>query len=79
MCKAGFPQELRAKSAFVPDEREGAYKYAPARNDPIMNPFPSRWIEFQRANMDLKPVLSKHALVQYITKYCTKNEPSSST
>ena len=79
VCKAGFPQELRAESAFVPGDREGAYKFAPARNDPIMNAFPRRWIELQRSNMDLKPVLSQHALVQYITKYCTKNEPSSNT
>ena len=29
--------------------------------------------------MDLKAILSKRALVQYITKYCTKNESSSNT
>ena len=79
VCKAGFPQELRAESAFIPGDREGEYKYAPARNDPIFNHFPRRWIQFQRANMDLKPVLSKYAVVQYITKYCTKNEPISNT
>ena len=79
VCKAGFPQELRSESTFLPEERGGIYKFAPARNDTIMNPFPSRWIQLQRANMDMKPVLSKHALVQYITKYCTKNEPSSNT
>ena len=79
MCKAGFPEELREESAFVPDDREGACKYAPVRNDPILNPYLRRWIEFQRANMDLKPVLSEYALVQYITKYRTKNEPSNNT
>ena len=29
--------------------------------------------------MDIKPCLSKHALIQYLTKYCTKSEPSSDT
>ena len=55
------------------------YRFAPARNDPILNSFPHRWIVFQRANMDIKPCLSKHALVQYLTKYCTKDEPCSDT
>lgn len=29
--------------------------------------------------MDIKPVLSNYAKVQYLTKYCTKSEPSSDT
>ena len=74
-----LPTRIARRIRLRPGDREGAYKYAPARNNPILNPFLRRWIEFQRANMDLKPVLSMYALVQYITKYCTNNEPSSDT
>ena len=77
VCKAGFPQQLRAESEFVHDESQGVYKFAPARNDPILNAFPRHWMTLQRANMDIKPCLSQHALIRYLTKYCTKNEPSS--
>ena len=77
VCKAGFPQQLRAESEFVHDESQGVFKFAPARNDPILNAFPRHWMTLQRANMDIKPCLSQHALIRYLTKYCTKNEPSS--
>ena len=32
-----------------------------------------------RANVDLKPVLSIHAALQYISKYASKSEPRSET
>ena len=77
VCKAGFTQPLCAASEFVCDESQGVFKFAPARNGPILNAFPRHWMRLQRANMDIKPCLSKHALIQYLTKNCTKNEPNS--
>ena len=40
VCRAGFPHQLRAQSDFKQDEPDGAFKFAPARNDPILNAFP---------------------------------------
>ena len=44
-----------------------------------MNNYPIMCDAYQlwRANMDIKPALSKHAMVQYLTKYVTKSEPPS--
>ena len=64
---------------FKQDEPDGSFKFASTRNDPILNAFRRQWYALQRANMDIKSCVSKHALVQYLTKYCTKNEPSSDT
>ena len=80
-CKAGFPKPLRLDPGFVEDpKRKGEYVYVPERNDPILNQYPLRgWIQFWRANMDLKPVLSLYALIMYLSKYMTKDESSSTT
>ena len=60
-CKAKFPKEMRARSVFLEDEKHiGEYSYLPARNDPRLNQYPKRrWLQIFRANMDIKPVLSK--------------------
>ena len=80
-CKAGFPKPLRLHPGFVEDEkRKGEYIYAPERNDPLLNQYPKRgWLQVWRANMDLKPVLSLYALIRYLSKYLTKDEPPSGT
>ena len=81
-CKAGVPWKLAVKSSFSDEGRSpGDAVYVPARNDPLMNSYPLKADAYQcwRANMDIKPVTSRHAMVQYLTKYCTKHEPPSQT
>ena len=79
-CKAGAPWQLCTHSTFTDEGRKpGDIAYRPARNDPLMNPYPIKADAYQcwRANMDIKPILSRHAMVQYLTKYCTKHETPS--
>ena len=81
-CKVGVPWRLSASSTFSDEGRSpGDVVYVPARNDPLMNSFPVKADAYQcwRANMDIKPVITRHAMVQYLTKYCTKHEPPSET
>jgi hypothetical protein len=47
------------------------------RNDPYINPHNRLQLQGWRANVDLKPVLSIHAALQYISKYASKAEPRS--
>ena len=81
-CKTGAPWKLKTRSSFSDEGRKpGDVVYVPARNDPLMNTYPIKADAYQcwRANMDIKPVTSRHAMVQYLTKYCTKHEPASDT
>ena len=81
-CKVGVPWKLGSASSFSDEgRRPGDVVYVPARNDPLMNTYPVKADAYQcwRANMDIKPVTSRHAMVQYLTKYCTKSEPPSDT
>src|SRR3954468_15425128 len=50
-----------------------------ARNDPYINPHSRLQLQGWRANVDLKPILSIHAALQYISKYASKAEPQSAT
>ncbi len=48
-----------------------------SRNDPYINPHDRLQLQGWRANVDLKPVLSMNAALQYISKYASKSEPRS--
>jgi hypothetical protein len=47
------------------------------RNDPLINPHSRLQLQGWRANVDLKPILSIHAALQYVAKYASKSEPRS--
>lgn len=47
------------------------------RNDPKINPHSRIQLQGWRANVDLKPILSIHAALQYVSKYASKAEPRS--
>jgi ATP-dependent DNA helicase PIF1 len=48
-----------------------------ARNDPYINPHNRLQLQGWRANVNLKPVLSIHAALQYISKYVSRAESRS--
>jgi len=48
-----------------------------ARNDQYINPHSRLQLQGWQANVDLKPILSIHAALQYISKYVSKSEPQS--
>lgn len=66
ICRFGFPKECSDLTEIRGDKR-GQPELISKRNDP------QGW----RANVDLKPVLSIHAALQYIAKYASKAEPRS--
>ena len=47
------------------------------RNDPLINPHNRLQLQGWHANVDLKPILSIYAALQYISKYASKGKPRS--
>ena len=70
---------MRLESTIIEDENHiGSYHFISARNDPILNNYrKNHWLQMHRADMDVKACFTKYAMVSYLTKYATKNEPSS--
>ncbi|GBB88230.1 hypothetical protein RclHR1_14780007 [Rhizophagus clarus] len=72
-----------AMHAHIPEkhlcqkDKNGQPELYTARNDPYINPHNRIQLQGWRANVDLKPILSIHAALQYISKYASKAEPSS--
>ena len=64
------------KNTFICDDN-GKLELVTARNDPLINPHDRLQIQGWRANVDLKPILSMNAALQYISKYASKSEPRS--
>jgi hypothetical protein len=59
------------------DDKRGQPEFVTARNDPLINTHSRIQLQGWRANVDLKPVLSTYAALQYISKYASKSEPRS--
>jgi hypothetical protein len=53
---------------------KGRVQFESCRNNRLMNPYNPAMILRWRANIDLKPVLSKDAAINYIAKYASKAE-----
>ena len=75
-CRFGFPKETTEKT-IVQDDGHGQLELVTARNDQYINPHNRLQLQGWRANVDLKPILSIHAALQYISKYASKAEPQS--
>ncbi|CAB4412398.1 unnamed protein product [Rhizophagus irregularis] len=75
-CRFGYPKE-HIRSTLIRDDKNGQPELLTARNDPYINPHNRIQLQGWRANVDLKPILSIHAALQYISKYASKAEPSS--
>ncbi|PKY35920.1 hypothetical protein RhiirB3_457516, partial [Rhizophagus irregularis] len=67
-CKFGYPKE-HIGSTLIHDDKNGQPELLTARNDPYINPHNRIQLQGWRANVDLKPILSIHAALQYISKY----------
>ena len=75
-CRFGYPKE-NVEQSYLRDDERGQPEFVTARNDPLINPHSRIQLQGWRANVDLKPVLSTHAALQYISKYASKFEPRS--
>jgi hypothetical protein len=73
LCRFDYPMPLR-QDAAVGEDSKGRVRFEPMRNDHLMNPYNVAMILGWRANIDVKPVLSKEAAINYIAKYASKAE-----
>ncbi|KAJ1518875.1 hypothetical protein ONE63_011522 [Megalurothrips usitatus] len=76
-CRFNFPKSLQETSTLERIDETGEYEFNPQRNDDKLNKYNEYIIQLWRANMDIAPVISKKALVAYLTKYITKGETNS--
>ena len=72
-CRFDYPMTLRQEAGLGVDSK-GHTRFEPQRNDRLMNPYNPAMILGWRANIDLKPVLSKKSVINYIAKYTSKDE-----
>ncbi len=75
-CRFGYPKDHLDRTLIREDDK-GQPELITARNDPFINPHNRLQLQGWRANVDLKPILSVHAALQYICKYASKGEPRS--
>jgi hypothetical protein len=76
VCRFGYPKDIYDHT-FIREDNHGQPELVTARNDPYINPHNRLQLQGWRANVDIKPVLSIHAAIQYISKYASKAEPKS--
>ncbi|KAK3909608.1 ATP-dependent DNA helicase pfh1 [Frankliniella fusca] len=75
-CRFKFPVELRDHCQIIISEDRDVEPVT-ARNDSYLNKYNPYIIQTWRANIDLSPVISKRALVNYLAKYISKSETQS--
>ncbi|KAJ4473317.1 hypothetical protein C8J55DRAFT_433743 [Lentinula edodes] len=73
VCRFDYPMALRDTASVGLDSRYRP-RFEPMQNDPILNTYNPALIMAWRANIDVKPVLSKDAALNYIAKYASKSE-----
>jgi len=66
ICRFKYPKE-KSDHTFVRDDGHGRPELVTARNDPLINPHSRLQLQGWQANVDLKPILSTHAALQYIS------------
>ena len=76
-CRFKFPRECQDSCSI--DDSEGYNRFVPRRNDPFLQRYNPIVTQTWRANTDFSPILSKTAVLRYIAKYASKQEPSSKT
>ena len=78
-CRFGFPQPV-CDEPKIERNHKGQWTFFPRRpqNDINLNRYHPLWIAIWRGNIDVSPVLSKDAAVNYISKYAAKAESMSS-
>jgi len=75
-CRFKYPVELKDHCEIVISE-DNDVELLTARNDRYLNKYNPYILQTWRANMDISPVISKRALVNYLAKYISKSETQS--
>lgn len=76
-CRFGFPKPTPVHKSDITISENGDVEFVSSRNDALLNKYNHYMIQAWRANMDIAPVLSKRALVNYLAKYVSKSENKS--
>lgn len=71
-CRFGYPKQLEEKTTV--EEVDGELQLTTARNDPLINSFNPVQLSAWRANVDMQYCLSRHRVIQYLSKYAAKGE-----
>ena len=76
-CRFGFPFDVRPASEIIRPLGKDFQEFHTRRNDPELNPFNPTFILGWRANIDIRPVLNREAVIAYVAKYASKGETKS--
>ena len=81
-CRFGYPKPLQPETILVTggnqdDDEQNEPVLITARNDGLLNSFNPVQLSAWRANVDMQYCVSRHKVVEYVTKYATKSEPRS--
>lgn len=76
ICRFKFPKAIQEVSTLLKDSK-GNWVYTPVRNDEKLNLFNSFIAQTWRANTDFQIITSLYAVIEYISKYASKSEPTS--
>jgi len=79
-CRFGNPKPLQSETVIRRDEdNNNEPTVVTARNDGLINSHNPIQLSAWRGNVDQQYCVSKHKVINYITKYATKSEPRSQT
>lgn len=76
-CRFNYPKQLQPERVILTDEETNEPTLITARNDGLINSNNPVQLSAWRGNVDMQYCVSKHRIVEYITKYATKCEPRS--
>ncbi|KAJ6469348.1 hypothetical protein C8R45DRAFT_1105214 [Mycena sanguinolenta] len=73
LYRFNYPMTCRAEAGISHDSKKRV-RFEPARNDPLLNTYNPAMILAWRAKVDVKPVMSTDAAINYVAKYASKAE-----
>lgn len=76
ICRFRYSKE-HVGYTVIREDKHGQPELLTTRNDGYINTYNRLQLQGWRANVDLKPILSIYAVLQYISKYASKAEPQS--
>lgn len=78
-CRFGYPKPLQSETIISTDDENCEPTLITARNDGLINSYNPVQLTAWRGNVDMQYCISRHRVIEYITKYATKCEPRSET
>ena len=78
-CRFDYPKPPQPETVIIRDDETHEPTLITARNDGLLNSYNPLQLSAWRGNVDMQYCVSKHRVIEYITKYATKCEPRSET